>query len=91
MIRSIRSKPLRLFTERGNPSRLPVKNHARLTRMLRALDAATEPQDMALPGYGYHPLEGKPQRYAAEINGNCRLTWAWEDGDAIDVDVEDYH
>ncbi len=56
-----------------------------------ALDASTKPEDMHLPGYRFHGLNTKPKRYAVDASGNYRITWAWDDGDAIDVDIEDYH
>lgn len=91
MIRSIRSKALKRFTEKGDPSRLPVPNQARVRRMLDRLEASAKPEDMNLPGYRFHGLEGEPRRYATDVSGNFRLTFGWEEGDAIDVDLEDYH
>lgn len=91
MIKSFRSKALTLFASKGDASKLPVKNHSRVRRILAALDVATKPEEMNLPGFGFHGLEGKPKRYAVDVNGNYRVTWGWEDPDAIDVDVEDYH
>lgn len=44
---------------------------------------------MDLPGYRYHGLEGEPKRYAVSVTANYRLTWAWDEGDATDVDLED--
>jgi proteic killer suppression protein len=92
MIKSYRSKPLETFATTGNGSKLPVKNHARVRRILAALDAATVPEDMNLPGYRFHGLEGKPKRYAVDASGNYRITWGWEEpSDAVHVDLEDYH
>lgn len=91
MIKSIRSKPLRRFAENGDASKLPVPNIDRVRRVLVALDAATKPEDMNLPGFRFHGLQGKRKRYAVDASGNYRVTFGWEDGDAIDVDVEDYH
>lgn len=59
--------------------------------ILDALEAATEPADMNLPGFGFHGLQGKPKRYAVSASGNWRITFGWEDADAVDVDLEDYH
>ena len=56
----------------------------------RTIKKRASPEDIGLPGYRFQPLRGV-KRYAADVNGNYRLTWGWEDGDAIDVDVEDYH
>lgn len=93
MIKSFRSKPLRLLWEEGDASKLPVKQVARVERQLARLDASMVPEDMNLPGYRFHGLKGKPKRYAVDASGNYRLTWGWDvpAGDAIDVDIEDYH
>ena len=58
MIRTFRNKPLRQFFETGNTGKLPVQNDARVRRALRALMVATKPEDMNLPGYYFHGLEG---------------------------------
>jgi proteic killer suppression protein len=91
VIRSFRSKALRLFATNGDASKLPVPNHARVRRMLDRLNIALRPEDMNLPGYRFHGLEGEPKRYAADVSGNYRLTFGWSSGDAVDVDLEDYH
>lgn len=91
MIASFRSKALKRFAENGDGSKLPVPNHARIARQLAALNAATKPEDMNLPGYRFHGLHGDPKRFAVDATGNYRLTWAWNAPDAVDVDLEDYH
>ncbi len=91
MIKSFRSKPLETFAATGDASKLPVKNHARVRRILAALDAATKPDDMNLPGYRFHGLQGKPKRWTVDATGNYRITWGWNEPDAVQVDLEDYH
>lgn len=92
MIRSFRNKSLRAFFETGSARRLSVQNAARVGRILRALDDAGRPEDMDLPGYRFHALKGAASgRYAVDASGNWRVIFAWEDADAIDVDLEDYH
>lgn len=92
MIRSFRGKALRRFAETGDASRLSVRNPDRIRRILARLDAAERPEDMNLPGFRFHGLKG-PQRgrYAVDASGNWRVTFGWSDGDAVDVDLEDYH
>lgn len=90
MIKTFKDKGLEAFFTTGNASGLPVPQHARVRRILAALHAAAKPTDMALPGYRFHPLNGKPQRYTVDASGNYRITWEWDDG-AIKVDIEDYH
>ena len=92
MIRSFRSKALRRFLEQGNVSKLSVPNVRRLETILARLDGAMVPEDLNLPGYRFHGLKGKDKgRYAVDASGNWRLTFGWDDKDAIDVDLEDYH
>ena len=92
MIRSFRSKALRRFAERGDASKLSFQNPDRIRRILARLDAAMKPDDMDLPGFRFHGLKGKDRgRYAVDASGNWRVTFGWLDGDAVDVDLEDYH
>jgi proteic killer suppression protein len=46
---------------------------------------------LAVPGFAFHPLKGKPQRYSIHVNGPWTLTFGWESGEATDVDLEQYH
>ncbi len=91
MIKTFRSKALEAFAKEGDFWKLPVKNHSRVRRILAVLDAATTPGDMNLPGFRFHGLSTNPKRYAVDASGNYRVTWEWDDGDAVAVDIEDYH
>ena len=91
MIKTYRSKALEAFGENGDYSKLPVRNYDRLRRILAALDAATTPGDMNLPGFRFHGLSTSPGRYAVDASGNYRGTWEWDEGNAVGVDIEDYH
>jgi proteic killer suppression protein len=93
VIKSFRSKTLKKFAEKGDVSKLPVQGGAvvaKLTRQLMTLNAAVKPEDMSLPGWVYHPLQGE-SRFSVRITANFRLTYTWEEKDAVDVDLEDYH
>jgi proteic killer suppression protein len=47
---------------------------------------------MDLPGMRFHALKGRDKgRYAVNVSGNWRITFAWDGNDAVDVDLEDYH
>ena len=60
--------------------------------LLDRLNAAPVPGDMNLPGLDFHPLKGADKgRYAVKVSANYRITFGWHDGDAIEVDYEDYH
>ena len=92
-IRNFRHKGLeRLFVEddvRGIPPALTSK----LKRMLFALANAATVSDMALfPGWRLHPLRGERRGFwSLTVTGNWRLIFRFEDGEAGDVDLVDYH
>ena len=54
--------------------------------------AATRPEDMNRPGWDWHPLKGGHFGHCSvSVNGNWRRTFAFENGDAILADYQDYH
>ena len=61
-------------------------------RQLDFLNRARVAGDMNLPGFRFHSLKGnRSGTYAVDVTGNLRLTFKFADGDATDVDYEDYH
>jgi proteic killer suppression protein len=92
MIRSFRHKGVRRFFETGSKAGIQAAHAARLARQLSALDQAVGPEDMNVPGWGLHPLQGRLDgRWSVTVSGNWRLTFLFENGDAILVDYQDYH
>ena len=92
MIRSFRDKALERFFATGGGRRLGVQNTKRIGNILRALDDASRPEDVDLPGFRFHALVGRDKgRFAVSASGNWRVTFGWAEGDAVDVDLEDYH
>jgi proteic killer suppression protein len=48
--------------------------------------------DIKLPGYDLHELKGdRKGTWSIKVSGNWRITFKFEDGDAYDVNLEDYH
>ena len=65
---------------------------ARVERLLDDLADASNPAEMDLPGLQLHPLTGNRRgTWAVRVSGNWRLTFRFEDGEAVDVNLEDYH
>lgn len=92
MIASFRSKALDRFWRKGDAGGVRPEWRKKVELILAALDAATVPEDMDLPGFGFHALTGNlAGRYAVTVSRNWRITFAWHDQDATDVDLEDYH
>lgn len=92
MIKTFRHKGLQAFFETGSKAGIQPSHAARLRRQLTRLDLAKAAEDMNVPGWGLHPLTGNlAGHYSVTVNGNWRLTFAFEGGDAVLVDYQDYH
>jgi proteic killer suppression protein len=91
MIRTWRHKGLKELFETGASAKVRPDQHRRCLRILDALTEAEAPADMNIPGWNFHPLLGKPKRWAVTVNGPWRITFAFESGDAINVTLEQYH
>lgn len=92
MIKSFKHKGLRLFYETGNTKGIQ-SDHAKKIRMrLSALDTALEIDDINLPGFALHPLQGEQEGiWSIKVSGNWRITFRFENGDVYIVNYEDYH
>lgn len=91
MIRSFRRRGLARLWNKGDARGVRADLLDRVRLRLTALNAAQNPGDLGMPGWGLHQLHGKPERYAISVNGPWRITFEWEDGDALRVDLEQYH
>ena len=92
MLRSFKSKGLQELFETGKSAMIDKRLHSRIIRRLDALDAAKRVGDVALPGFGFHPLEGfNPTRYSLHVNGPWCITFEFDGEHAVRVDFEQYH
>jgi toxin HigB-1 len=92
VIRNYRHQELRRFAKTGSKAGIHPKHAQRLRRLLTALDVAGQPADMNAPGNDLHPLKGDlVGHWSVNVSRNWRLTFAFEDEDAILVDYQDYH
>lgn len=92
MIKSFDHKGLQAFFETGSKAGIQPHHAPKLARQLARLNAAKVPEDMNLPGWRLHPLVGSlTGHYSVSVNGNWRLTFRFDGGDAVLVDYQDYH
>ena len=91
MIKSFKHKGLKLLYEEGNACKVQPELAARIARRLESLAGATRPEDLNLPGYNFHGLRGEPKRYSVHVNGLWCIVFGWEDDDAVNVDLKNYH
>lgn len=92
MITSFGHKGLRKYFESGSLAGIQPAHANRLKMQLAALDTAQVIEDMDIPGFRLHPLKGSERgRWSIWVNGNWRVTFAFENGNAFVLDYEDYH
>jgi proteic killer suppression protein len=92
MIASFRHKGLRKYFESGSLAGIQPAHANRLKMLLAALDTAQVVEDMDIPGFRLHPLKGSERgRWSIWVNGNWRVTFEFENGNAFVLDYEDYH
>ena len=92
MIRCFRHKGIEKFFLTGSKAGIQPNHALKLEDQLSALNIATKPEQMRIPGWQFHALKGELIRnWAVSVNGNWRLTFTFEGEDAILVDCQDYH
>lgn len=92
MILSYLHKGLKKFFESGNMAGIQPSHAKRLRMQLAALDTAQTIEDMEIPGFRLHPLKGADRgHWSIWVNGNWRITFEFQNGNALILDYEDYH
>ena len=85
-------KGLQRLAERDDARLVPQHLNRRIRRILTELAAAQSAQDMELPGYRLHPLKGERRgQWSVRVSGNWRIVFRFVEGEAVDVDLIDYH
>lgn len=91
-IRTFKNKGLKIFFDTGSKSGIQPSFASKIELILDRLDAATDLKDMNFPGSDFHPLKGNLKGfYSVHVNGNWVIIFRFENGEAIDVDLVDYH
>lgn len=92
MIKTFRHKGLADLFETGRSAKVDARLWQRVLLRLDRLDAAQTPDEMNLPGFDFHALQGfRPTRYTVHVNGPWCITFAFDGEDAVRVDLEQYH
>ena len=92
MIRSFKHAGIEEFFLTGSKAGIQPDHAPKLRRLLQALNFARRAQDMNQPGWHFHPLQGELKGFwSVKVNGNSRITFGFEEQDAVLVDYRDYH
>jgi toxin HigB-1 len=92
MIKQFIHKGLEDFFHTENKAGIQSFHAKKLKKQLSALENSKIPKDMNFPGWDLHQLKGNLENHwSIKVSGNWRLTFAFEENDAILVDYQDYH
>ena len=92
MIQSFRHAGLEKFFLTGSKAGIQPAHAVKLRLQLTLLNTAKNEQRMNVPGWDLHPRKGNlAGHWSVKVNGNWRMTFAFEDEQAILVNYQDYH
>ncbi len=87
VIKSFRHKGIEQFFRDGSKAGIQPKHAEKLRKQLFALDNARRAEDLRAPSWRLHRLRGDlAEHWSVDVSGNWRLTFAFEDDDAVLVD-----
>ena len=93
MIRSFRSAETAIIWDGRKSRKLPPDIQAVALRKLMMLNRARTLDDLRVPPANrLEPLKGKRAgQWSIRINRQWRICFVWQDGEAHDVEIVDYH
>lgn len=92
MIENFKHKGLKRLFEDGETKGIRADLLEKVENILAVLNRAAGPNDMDLPGFRLHPLKGDRKRfYGVTVRANWRVIFRFEEGNACDVELIDYH
>ena len=92
MIKTFRNKALEKLLKQGKTKGVPKELEKKIRVRLEVIDSATVIDDIRVPGYDLHELKGdRKGTWSIKVSGNWRITFKFEDSNAYELDLEDYH
>ncbi len=93
MIKSFKDKETQKVFKQNYSKKLPESIQQRALRKLRMIDAARKINDLRMPpGNRLEALKGnRSNLYSIRINRQWRICFTWNQGDAFNVEIVDYH
>lgn len=84
-----RNSALEALWSRSEDIALSNEITTRLILILDMLETAEFPEDLAIPGFGFHAFAvGSQPRFGVWASQRHRVSFAWNDREAVDVDLE---
>ena len=93
MIQNFKDKEAQKVFERKHSRKLPLDIQQVALRKLRMLNRAESLQDLRVPPANrLERLVGDREgQYSIRVNDQWQICFVWQNGDALDVEIVDYH
>jgi len=96
MIRTFKSKIAQdIFDGISSPitRKIPIELHDKIRRLFDQINASTRIETLRKPpGNNLEKLKGNLKNYwSVRVNKQWRVIFKWENGEALNVDIIDYH
>ena len=93
MIQNFKDKETQKIFDRQRSRKLPSEIQQVALRKLRMLNQSQTLQELRIPPANrLERLSGdRGGQYSIRINDQWRICFRWENGDALDVEIVDYH
>ena len=93
MIKSFKDADTKMLWETGKRRCIPANLRTTALKKLVILNWATNLHDLTVPGGNHLEALARDRKgqHSIRINDQYRLCFVWCNGDAVDVEVTDYH
>ena len=92
MIKSFKHKGLKTLFDTGKSRKVSSGLQVRTLTIFDVMDQADHTNELNVPGLDFHGLRGhQPKRYSIHINGPWCVTFEFANGEAKNVNLEQYH
>jgi toxin HigB-1 len=93
MVKSFKDKETEKVYSREGSRKLPIDIQQVALRKLRMINNAKNLNDLRIPpANNLEKLKGNREgQYSVRMNSRWRICFKWEDGDAHEVEIADYH
>jgi len=92
MIRRFQHRGLKILYDKNDRRGVSAEHVEKTARVLARLDVVTRPEQLKLTGFALHRLEGDLAGYwSVAVRGDWRIIFRFEQGNATDVDLVEYH
>jgi proteic killer suppression protein len=93
VIKSFKDRDTKRIFERFYSKKFPPNIQQTALRKLRMLNRAEDLNDLSVPpGNRLEALKGgRKGQHSIRINDQWRICFIWQDKDAVDVEITDYH